>query len=153
MRVTQRPGSLPPIRTLRRLRTVGLVALLPAAAACPQRTAVWIAPGATRADLTFVLGRERGQEAPVALGSVVVYACADSIGGPAEARAMWYTRVPDRAREVSRVRYGGTLPGFTVPVGARPLTPGCYIAEISGTGVTRFQVRADDGAVEELPAR
>ena len=100
-----------------------------------------------------MLGAERGQEAPVALGKVVVYACADSVGGPAEAHAAWYTRAQDRAQEVSRVRYGDTLPGFTVPVGAKPLTPGCYVVEISGTGLSRFQVQTDGRIVEQARAR
>lgn len=127
----------------RLLRTAGLLLLLPVVWACPQRTEVWVARGSKASDLMFVFGRERGREAPVALGMVTVHACADSVGGRAGVNALWHVVAPGAAREVSRTRYGEPPPGFQATARARPLAPGCYVAEISGTGTTRFQVRAD----------
>jgi hypothetical protein len=64
---------------------------------------------------------------------------------------MWVLYAPDRALPLQEVQYGDSLPGFTVAVPPKPLVPGCYFSQISGSGRTGFRVLADGAVVETGP--
>jgi hypothetical protein len=139
-------------RRMVQVATVMLGALM--LTACPQKTAVWIPGGSSIGSLVLRFGPERGRDGDVALDVVRIYKCADSagVGGAAADRgAMWVLYAADRGQMVSSLRYGETPVGFRSAVGPVPLAPGCYIAQISGTGRTRFRVGSNGGVSDEGP--
>lgn len=113
--------------------------LLIALAACPEKTAVWVAEGSTARDLTLVFGHTEGRERR--MSSIVrVDRC-----GPGDIDdALWIVSI-----DTSRVTYGVPGPGAQPMAEARPLGPGCYHASMSGTGTVGFTVDSL-GAVTEL---
>jgi hypothetical protein len=115
--------------------------------ACPQKTAVWIEPGSTVKHLVFNVGPKRGRTGLKGLGYLRIYPCGGPTAGPG---ATWVAGVDYGSGVVHQVLYGQVPPGFTASE-AQPLEPGCYMAAISGTGRTRFEVRPD-GDVIEIPA-
>lgn len=122
----------------------------------PQKTAVWIRPGVNSSELAFDFGRVRGKSREVTIDVVRVYHCSDIVGvGGTEAdrRAMWALWSEGRARTLSRVRYGEVPPGFRSSVGPKPLVPGCYIVQISGTGRTSFVIEPNHEVTDEGPPK
>jgi hypothetical protein len=113
---------------------------------CPQRTAVWIVAPARADDLRFRIADKRGGRGRVSLGVFRVDRC----GEPDYYRVgpMWgagvgaASEVPDSG--IREIRYGDMPQGFEPLINqgdtALTLTPGCYTADIDGTGFTRFEV-------------
>ena len=133
------------LRTMFRIAAqIGGAAVL---AGCPQRTAVWIPSGATTNDLLLAFGEERGHPAEVAIGVVEVWRCDPS--PPGDSATVWRIRTSGIARPIRLMRYGVAPPGFTVEVRAVPIGPGCYLAQVSGTGATRFRVGQDGKVTDE----
>ena len=64
-----------------------------------------------------------------------------------DAVTMW-SIAADSFIPVTRIRYGVTPPGFREMVEARPLVPGCYVAEAVGPSGTAFDVHEDGSAAE-----
>lgn len=126
----------------RRIR-IGLPVLLLLLTACPQETAVWVAPGSTARNLTFVLGHKPGRERRIS-AFLRVERCGDYARYGYNREAMWLVQV-----DTSRVTYGQPGPAAREDMQARPLVPGCYHAHVSGTGQTAFTVDSA-GAVTEL---
>lgn len=122
------------------VRAVAALLSMSFLAACPQPTAVWIEPGSTAEDLTFVLGTERGDEELLQTPLQVLACDAPSYNDP-----LWFADV-----DASRVVYGRSSPGVESGMDARPLGPGCYQVDITGAGGVRFQV-GEGGSVRELP--
>jgi hypothetical protein len=123
---------------MRRIRLAVPIFLL-ALAACPQRTAVWIAEGSTARDLTLVFGEKEGRERRMSS-----FVRVDRCGAWHRDSAMWILSI-----DTSRVTYGVPGPGTSQQAEARPLTPGCYQASMSGTGSVGFTVDSL-GVVTEL---
>ena len=123
---------------------IALPVLLLLLAACPQRTAVWIAEGSTARDLTFVLGQKEGRER-----RIQSYVRVDRCGPWYRDSAMWIA-----SADTSRVTYGVTGPGATEQQPARPLVPGCYSVMTGGTGSVAFAVDSLGGVtqLDSVPA-
>lgn len=115
-----------------------LAILLLTLAACPQKTAVWIAEGSTARELTLLFGEKKGRERRMS-ASVRVDRC-----GPwSRDSAMWLVSI-----DTSRVTYGVPGPGAQEEAPARPLEPGCYYAHMSGTGMVAFTIDSIGGVAE-----
>ncbi|HEU0012765.1 MAG TPA: hypothetical protein VFQ45_03740 [Longimicrobium sp.] len=129
----------------RRVRPLLLVPAVLALSACPQVTAVWLAPGATADHLTLILGRERGRERPVS-AAILVTRCGEP--SPATAETPFIASV-----QGSRVTLGRPGPGVRIEQWNGPLAPGCYVAHLSGTGSVAFRVEPNGRVVElgDLP--
>jgi hypothetical protein len=127
---------------MRRLRPAAAILLL-ALAACPQKTAAWIAPGSTASDLTFLFGHDRGRERRLST-FIRVDRCDQIAQGGHGGKSMWMVQI-----DTARITYGETGPGAWAESPARPLTPGCYHVMTTGTGKLVFSV-GPDGAVTEL---
>ena len=127
---------------MHRLRLAVPILLL-ALTACPQETAVWIAPGSTASDLTFLFGRDQGRERRISI-FVRVDRCDRIAQGGHGGESMWMVQI-----DTSRITYGETGPGAWAESPARPLTPGCYHVMMSGTGGLVFSV-GPNGAITEL---
>jgi hypothetical protein len=112
-------------------------------AACPQETAIWVAPGSTARDLTLVLGRKPGRERRIS-SYVRIDRCGEFARIGYAYEAMWIVGV-----DASRITYGHTGPAAVEQMKARPLVPGCYHATTSGTGEVAFTVDSA-GAVTQL---
>lgn len=123
---------------MRRLRPVAPILLL-ALAACPQETAVWLAPGATAGNLTLIFGERRGREMSIH-SHVWMNRCQAGSAG----ESLWEAQI-----DTSRVTYGHAGPGVLNQTPARPLTPGCYHVTMDGPGTLVFSVDPS-GAVTEL---
>ena len=117
--------------------------------ACPQVSTIWLEPGSTVTHLLFHIARSRGSDRPVAVGVFRVDRCKD----PADYRSagMWVIGGKKGTVYQREVVYARLPDGFEENHPARPLTPGCYQATVSGTGRLRFNVRPD-GSVYEFPA-
>ena len=133
---------------IRLIVRLGAVLAISGLSACPQRTAVWVVQPATTTNLTFALGRVRGKEEPVRLYYLSISHCGSQ--GQAGQRPIWMIgeRPAGPPATAVRIRYGEVPPGFEVrgPPGA--LAPGCYVADIGGSGTTEFDV-GPTGAVTE----
>jgi hypothetical protein len=129
---------------------LALTAIL-ALTACPQKTAVWVAPESTAHRLRFLIADRRGGTKRVAIGVFRVDRCGASPQG-ATAPPMWGAGGIAGTDTVSVIQYGVMPSGFAKLRGqadtALTLLPGCYEAEISGTGRATFDVSAD-GRVRE----
>jgi hypothetical protein len=118
---------------------------------CPQKVAMWIAPGSSSQNLVFLLGSERGRPSDVAEWRISVWACSDSTPNRL-GRMMWEANVfgADRAALVHSVRYGEAPRGFKTVISAQPLVPGCYVAAV-GQAI-RFFVQPDGSIADRGPA-
>lgn len=125
-----------------------LVPMLLVLTGCPQRTEIWVPPGATVRTLVFEFGKKRGVVERVALGSLVVTAC-KSGARPDRPVIAWFIRAHDEPLMTDHVRYGDAPSGFDVRNGAAELTTGCYDVRITGTGETRLRVDAN-GRITDL---
>ena len=126
----------------RRTKAVLAVFLL-SLAACPQETAVWIAPGSTARDLTLVFGRNAGRERRIST-FVRIDRCGEVERGGHGGGSMWMVSV-----DTSRITYGHTGPAAVEEMKARPLGPGCYYVLTTGTGDMAFTIDSA-GAVIQL---
>jgi hypothetical protein len=123
-------------------------------AACPKDSRISVAPGSTADSLVFALGTGRAGR-PVSFGGLRVDPCdafRETPGQfPPDTRSAWVLEaVIGEAPRISSVRYGQDPQGYRSRFPARPLDrPGCYIATISGTGATGFEVDAQ-GRLTEL---
>lgn len=122
-----------------RHRRVPLAILLLALAACPEKTAMWIAEGSTARELTLVFGETKGRERRMSS-----FVRVDRCGPWDRDSALWLVSI-----DTSRLTYGVPGPGASQESEARPLGPGCYLAHMSGTGSVVFAVDSL-GAVTEL---
>ncbi len=84
---------------------MGVISLV----ACPERTAVWIEPGATANHLVFRVGARRGSSTPIEIGVLRVDRCGDD-GSAATSTGFW---VIDGTGPVSQVTYAEVPSGFT----------------------------------------
>ncbi len=129
------------------LRYLLVPVTLAAALGCPQETAVWVTSGSVAPPLVFRLGPKRGSQSNVSLGMLTVFRCLGDdpsrIGD-----TVWKVRSSDTAQPILEVSYGALPIGFVAAVEATPLTPGCYVVQISGTGRTRFRI-ARNGIVTD----
>lgn len=125
-------------------RRYPLPLLLIALAACPQKTAVWIADGSTARELTLVFGEKEGRERRMSS-----FVRVDRCGPWDRDSAMWMVSV-----DTSRVTYGVPGPGTHQEAEARPLRPGCYYAHMSGTGSVAFRIDSLGGvtALDSIPS-
>lgn len=133
---------------------VGLLPLLASAIlGCPQKTAVWLAPGSSAEHLVFLLGYEVGHPRPVSFYLFRVDRCEPHGAGSHLAEPVWFLSrelvEPDYPPDPAAITYGEPPPGYEASNPAPPLAPGCYLATISGTGRARFQV-LPGGEISEL---
>jgi hypothetical protein len=120
--------------------------------ACPQKTAVWLAGGATIDSPEFILGREQGRAAAIEIGFLRVDHC-EALGEgsyPPAVSAVWFLEVSDLEVSIERITYGSVPTGFVETAPARELEAGeCYLVTITGDGTLRFRV-GDDGRLSEV---
>lgn len=115
--------------------------------ACPQRTAIWIVPGASVEHLVFGVSDEVGGTNAVDFTFLRVYRCErqalDTAG------TVWMVEpAHNRPPYPTKIVYGETPTGYQTTTGPFPLKVGCYDARIVGTGMVRFIVREDGSIVE-----
>lgn len=126
-------------------RLWAIVACTIVVSACPEETAIWIQPGSTVGHLVFDIGRDRGQREAVGIGVLIVETCSsDDYHGV----IMWGMTGIGGTAYTDRAVYGVPSPGFATSYEKHALTPGCYVALISGTGRVRFDVRRNGMIVE-----
>jgi hypothetical protein len=116
---------------------------------CPEQTAVWVEDGSTATDLIFGVGRYRdGRGPPLSnLPTLVVQRCTEP---EADEDVVWQIAIRDIEAPVpARIRYGEPPPGYYSMVGPGDLTPGCYEADILGSGRVGFAI-APDGSVTTI---
>lgn len=111
--------------------------------ACPQRTAIWLAPGSTRDSLRFLISDRRGGEKvirpailrfePCHASNLPVWVIWDSLGA---------------STPVREIVYGTRPPHFGENEPAKPLAAGCYRVGITGTGWVEFKITESGDAVE-----
>lgn len=120
-------------------------------AACPQETAIWVAPASTVDRLEFLLGKQVGNMKPISISGLRVDPCHGNAGGMPDSTSMWtIDAMLGTEGKVSAIRYGTVPVGFTESIGPRDLErPGCYEVTISGTGFVRFTI-SEDGTVREV---
>jgi hypothetical protein len=138
------------------VRAPRLLALL-LITACLRTAVLHIVPGSTRQRLSFRLSRNENADVQLDRYSgirVVKYRCGVERGP--EDSIYWRTYSQD-GKGVSpaplNIHYGVPLPAFTTDVEARPLSGGCFEAELLTPGwsaATRFEVDTL-GIVRELP--
>lgn len=118
-------------------------------AACPQKTAIWIANGSTTQHLEFIVGKKRGKEEPVRFYAVIVSRCerSDSEAEPF-IWSIWETPAAI-SQYPTRVLYGHVPTGFEEKDTAMALTVGCYQASTIGSGAISFKVDSL-GKIDEL---
>ncbi len=141
---------------------LGLFALCLMTAACPPRAAMWLRPGSTGDDLSFVFSSHRlgsdtidmyflrtnrcGTPAPVRSDSMLQVAAEEP-----EPFRIWEIRTTDGPRPLREVKYGTVPLGFHSIVSTPPLSdslpPGCYTAFTDNAGI-EFHVLADNRAIE-----
>ena len=120
-------------------RFVVALALLSGIACTMRRSAVWIADASSAADLRFGIGRTRGSTEPLDnLNFVRVAACGV---GPNERgvgeRILWLATGHASPESLAgEFRYGEPPRGLVTRQGPLPLTPGCYVIDISGEGIS-----------------
>ncbi len=114
-------------------------------AGCPRKTAVWVAPNSTSTRLVFGVATKRGGDEPIGPGSLAVHPC----GTAAKSAALWALSTDSGAVSVPlSLAYGEEPAGHHTTIGPKPLTMGCYRANVSGTGSTEFEVLANGSVVE-----
>ena len=129
------------------LAPLALLAAILLVCDCTQESAVWLDSGSTSDHLTFLIGRHRRDVQGTPISSLDVTACSD----PDETFANKYWGVIRAGNDISvhRIQYGAVPRGFGQHHTPLRLTPGCYRVRISGSGRTRFTVRADVTVVEQ----
>ena len=142
---------------MRLKRSLGALAIIVTAiVACQRLTAIWILGQEEPGRPVFGIGDEyRG---PPALIATLIVAPCEGFDGTGR-KAVWMIQA-DTVRPLARVTYGRLPPGYAATsymsehldrtAVAPPLSAGCYVAKIDGTGRVFFQVGAD-GSVLELP--
>lgn len=138
-------------RSICRFAVVPLCLLL---AACPWQTEITVAPGSSADHLTFRVRSGGWIPRPISIGFLRVDACAvlyETPGiSPPQDRAAWVleARIGEATR-LSEIHYGSVPEGYSETRPATPLQmPGCYVATISGTGVTAFTINESGRIVE-----
>jgi hypothetical protein len=107
-----------------------------ALAGCLRPAVLWIAPGSTAEELTFVLAEERDGGRPV---ESFEYFAVRSCWQPDRPQETFWERDGRGTGIVSAadtIRYGVTPVGLRSRGSARPLVAGCYEALASGSGVS-----------------
>jgi len=124
-------------------------ALLLGLTACPQRTAIWIGQGSDATRLEFLLGRTTGQEGVVRFYTLRVDRCDTTDSGTSA--HLWMIGEPSTGQPAypTRVIYGIRPPGFAELVPPQPLTEGCYVARLGGTGLVQFRVTSTGAVVTQ----
>jgi hypothetical protein len=120
---------------------------------CTMRhSAIWVEEGSSTTQLRFGVGATRGSRDPIDnLNLIRVSACgvAASERGVSE-KVMWLATGSAVSEALAGTfAYGQPPAGLTNREGPMPLAPGCYVIDISGTGISAgacFQVSAS-GAV------
>lgn len=118
----------------------GLAVLTLVLAACPERKAVWITPGAAGRPV-FTFGRQLGQPEPVPISLLRVDRCSEPDKGSKAGEMMWMIVAPDDSTtEMQTIPYGEVPPGYIETHRSQPLSPGCYEVTASAGAVARFFV-------------
>jgi hypothetical protein len=137
-----------PVHVRRAARVAGGFGMCVVLAGCPQKEDIWIAPGSTANQLTFHLGRHRGQRDRIVVLSIAVYSCAHTTAPIPDSTYSWSTALGDaRSVLIDEIRYGVGPPGFVTDHAASRLEAGCYVAQV-GTASVKFRVDAQ-GAVTD----
>ncbi len=122
--------------------------------ACPRTSAIWIEGQEAPGRPVFGVGRSLGGP-PISLGDLLVAPCEGYDGTARQAR--WFIIETGGSPEVSRVTYGQTPGGYRAttymdrerpPSPVPPLDSGCYVADLDGTGVVRFDVKANGSVLQ-----
>lgn len=118
----------------RQLPLIILCGMLPIGGCMMHRAALWITDGSTGSRLQFGYGAARGSTVPLdAMDWIRVAACP----GAPEGRVVWEATAAQGPRNYAGTfTYGSPPVGFRTQTGPVPLTPGCYVAELSGEGTT-----------------
>ena len=127
-------------------------------AACPRRTAIWLVGQEAPGRPVFGVGDTyRGR--PTWLGTLIVAPC-EGFDGTAR-NAVWFLAQDSASVVVSRVVYGRVPQGYAATsymshersrtAVSPPLSAGCYIAELEGTGRVEFRIAQDGSALETGP--
>ena len=125
--------------------------------ACPQNSAVWIQPGSTQDHVAFVVsGAPRGSRKPIPYAGVFrVDRCGSRPDYSSEPVWGIYPTLEATDTGLHEIVYGELPPGYEAMVNRAglpgPLTPGCYLVTMSGTGRMSFDV-LPNGTVVERPA-
>jgi hypothetical protein len=124
-----------------------LVALVGGSLACPAETSIWIRPGSTIHRLEFGISDRRDGTQPVPFGALRVMRCSGTYD---ESSVVWLL-TPDDSGSVYplSVTYGEPPRGFVSSLGPGQLGPGCYRADILGSGKVQFRILADGSVIEE----
>ena len=131
-----------------------------ALAGCPRRSAIWLLGQEAPGRPVFGVG-ETPHGRPTWLGHLIVVPC-DRFDGTAR-NALWFiVQDTGAVRVLDRVVYGKVPTGYIVThykseessrtAVSPPLTAGCYVASISGTGRVRFRI-GEAGSALEIPWR
>jgi hypothetical protein len=138
-------------------RSVVLVACLVVLGACTMRpSSVWIRYGSTRDHLRFAFGESRGSQRPLDnLESVRVTACGVGKGEQRVGeRVLWLATASVPLRDAAGTfEYGQPPRGMTTRTGPEPLTVGCYVVSIMGSGISAgdcFDLRPNGTAVRSV---
>lgn len=133
---------------LRGAATAALIGLT----ACPQQTAIWLLSGEEPGRPILGLGQTRDGPSLAEVPYVLVSPCTGFDGTARQ--AIWVLQwvvapvaVPVPAPRQVQVGQAPP-PGYQVVKGPERLQPGCYIANIQGTGRVEFEVRGDRSSVE-----
>ena len=125
--------------------------------ACPQRTAIWIEPGSTAANLVFHVAHGLRDPEGRINPFVEVWPCTAfehmSLDDSIDHRVWAATAQADTP--VRLIRYGDVSPAVqrieTPGPAPRELAAGCWVASTEGTGYVTFQVH-HDGSVTQTKA-
>lgn len=120
---------------------------------CTRKTSIWVEPGRTAGDVAFGVGTTRHRPRRITVGALRVDRCEtmDRTPGvyPPVSRSVWALEgIPQQETAVSSITYGRAPAGYRELHRAEPLTRGCYIVTLSGTGVTGFVVDSAGRVVE-----
>ena len=119
---------------------------------CPQESHISIAAGSRADNLVFLFRDKEGGKDSAMVGSLLVERC-DRPGSWKTPRLLWGAApiVADYTPPV-RVEYGVMPTGYGPlrhqPESVPPLLPGCYYADVSGTGGVAFDVTSSGLVLE-----
>ena len=122
------------------------LALLGVLCACPQKGAVWIAPGSSADRLVIGVGRTPQGEPHAHFNGLRVEPCASDGAGEG---AAWVLSPAGETREVGAVTYGEVPPGYKSDQGPAPLATGCYRVHSLNGGTAEFTVTASRQVVPQ----
>ena len=105
--------------------------------ACPQETEVWVARNSSATELTLNFGAHQGRQGSIAIGIVRVARCDNA---QTMKDLMWVIKSNGNTQSIDHLVYGITPDGFHSEKAASPLTAGCYVVQVSGTGRTQFRI-------------